>query len=75
MAARINRHHTEQVREKIQASVIVDRLHRHHMGELELTATQIKAGTELLDRAVPKLSQVQTDVNVEGEISITHKIG
>ena len=75
MAARINRHHTNQVREKIQASVIVTRLHKHFMGEIEMTPSQVKAGAELLDRSVPKLSQVQSDVNVEGEITIHHKIG
>lgn len=59
MAARLNRMHSEQCRMKIQASVIIDRFTKHVKGELELTSTQIAAGTALLDRSVPKLSQIQ----------------
>mgnify|MGYP001334021987 CR=1 FL=1 len=59
MAARIDRRHSELVRQRIQTSVIVERLHRHVMGELELSPTQISAANTLLDRAVPKLAQVQ----------------
>lgn len=59
MAARLNRKHSEDIRKKIQAAVIVDRFHKHVMGELEMTPSQIKAGSELLDRSVPKLSQIQ----------------
>ena len=59
MAARLNKHHSETVRAKIQASVLVDRLHRHVLGELELTASQVQAANSLLDRSVAKLSQIQ----------------
>lgn len=59
MAARLNPHHAELTRQKIQAGVIVDRLMKHFMGELELTPTQLKAAEALLDRSVAKLSQIQ----------------
>jgi hypothetical protein len=59
MAARINKRHSEEIRQKIQASVILDRFHKHFMGKLELTPTQVKVGETLLDRSVPKLSQIQ----------------
>ncbi len=59
MAARINRMHSEQVRAKIQASVLVEALHAHATGEREMTSTQINAACALLDRSVPKLSQIQ----------------
>ncbi len=59
MAARLNRMHSEQVRAKIQASVLIDRLQKHVTGELELTSSQITAAQVLLDRSVPKLSQIQ----------------
>lgn len=59
MAARLNRRHSEEVRAKIQASVILDRLHKHMNGELEMTSTQLKAAEMLLDRSVPKLQQIQ----------------
>jgi hypothetical protein len=59
MAARLSRQHSEQVRQKIQASVIIDRLTKHINGELELSATQVAAANSLLDRSVPKLAQIQ----------------
>lgn len=59
MAARIHRIHSEQVREKIRAGVLIDRLHKHAEGSLEMTASQIRAAEVLLDRSVPKLSQIQ----------------
>lgn len=59
MAARLNPRHSELVRTKIQASVIIDRFQKHFMGKLDLSATQIKVGECLLDRSVPKLAQIQ----------------
>jgi hypothetical protein len=59
MAARLNPRHTDMVRQKIQASVLIDYLHKHVAGTHEMTATQVSAATALLDRSVPKLSQIQ----------------
>jgi hypothetical protein len=59
MAARLNPRHLEMVREKIRASVLIDRLHKHAEGKLDMTATQIKAAETLLDRSVPKLAHFQ----------------
>lgn len=59
MAARLNPRHSDEVRAKIQASVLIDRLHRHASGELDMTSTQVRAAETLLDRSVPKLAQIQ----------------
>lgn len=59
MAARLNKRHSELVRAKIQASVLLHRLHKCAIGELELTPVQLAAANSLLDRSVPKLSQIQ----------------
>jgi hypothetical protein len=59
MAARLNPRHVEMVRQKIQASVIIDRLHKHLKGDLEMSSTQIRAAEILLDRSVPKIQTVQ----------------
>jgi len=59
MAARLNRMHTEQVRQKIQSSALITRLHSAAMGEIELSPVQLGAINSLLDRSVPKLSQIQ----------------
>ena len=59
MAARLNPRHSEMVRAKIQASVLIDRLQKHVKGEIDMSATQVQAAMGLLDRSVPKLSQIQ----------------
>lgn len=53
------------VRQKIQASVLIDRLHKHANGEIEMSASQIRAAEVLLDRSVPKLSQIQHSGDAE----------
>lgn len=58
MATRLNKFHTADIRQKIQAAVIVERLHQHFMGELDMSASQLKAAEVLLDRSVAKLSQI-----------------
>lgn len=74
MAARINRMHSEQVRAKIQASVLIQRLHAHVMGDLELTSSQIAAAQTLLDRSVPKLSQIQHTGDEDNPIQVAGRI-
>jgi hypothetical protein len=59
MAARLNTHHSELTRQKIQAGNLVQRIQAHAMGEIEMTSTQLKAAEILLDRSVAKLSQIQ----------------
>lgn len=59
MAARLNRRHSEEVRAKIQASALITRLQDCAIGKIELTPTQLNAINSLLDRSVPKLSQIQ----------------
>lgn len=74
MAARLNRHHSEEIRQKIQASVIIDRLTKHVNGELELSSTQIAAAQTLLDRSVPKLSQIQHVGDPDNPLEHSHKV-
>lgn len=72
MASRLNKMHSEQVRAKIQAANLIFRLQQCAMGEVELTAIQLGAINSLLDRSVPKLSQIQ---HVGDESSpVVHKI-
>lgn len=59
MAARIQKRHSEEIRARIQAALLVNRLHDCAMGEVELTPTQVNAINSLLDRSVPKLQQIQ----------------
>ena len=59
MPARLNPRHSDMVRQKIQASVIIDRLQKHVAGKIEMTATQVAAANSLLDRSLAKLQQIQ----------------
>lgn len=68
MPARLNPRHSDMVRQKIQASVLIDRLSKHATGKLEMTRSQIKAAEILLDRTVPKLSQIQHSGDDENPI-------
>ena len=51
--------HSEQVRAKIKADKLLERLEQAGMGHIELTQVQLGAINSLLDRSVPKLSQIQ----------------
>ena len=74
MAARLNRHHAEEIRQKIQASVVIDRFTKHLKCEIELSATQIQAGNSLLDRSVPKLQTIQHVGENGGAINHQHTV-
>ena len=57
--------HTDIVRERIRISMIVNRLHKHIAGELELSPTQIRAAEILLKKKLPDLSSVEHSGAVE----------
>lgn len=59
MAARLNKLHQEDIRQKIQASQLVNRLQNHALGEgVELSMSQMKAIEILLRKSIPDLSAV-----------------
>jgi hypothetical protein len=59
MAARLNRRHQDLVRAKIQASQIINRLRKHIEGEVELSATQVRAAEILLNKSLPNLQATE----------------
>jgi hypothetical protein len=71
MAVRLHKLHQEDIRQKIQASNLVARLQMHVDGEVEMTATQVRAAEALLDRSIPKLSQIQHTGRDGGPIEIS----
>jgi hypothetical protein len=62
------------VRQKIQASNIINRLQKHIDGEVEMSSTQVTAALGLLDRSVPKLSQIQHSGDNENPIQHVGRI-
>ena len=59
MAARLHLKHQDEIRRKIQASQLVNRLTDHAFNKVEMSSTQVKAAEILLKKSVPDLSQVQ----------------
>jgi len=60
MAARMNPRHQDAVREKIQASQLINVLQNHALGKTdELSASRLKAIEILLRKSVPDLSSVE----------------
>ena len=51
--------HQDDVRKKIQASQLINRLTDHAFAKIEMTTTQVKAAEILLKKSIPDLSQVQ----------------
>lgn len=52
MAARLRATHQQDVRRKIQASQIINRLQDYFQGKVELTQGQIQSAKILLDKSV-----------------------
>lgn len=68
MAARLRPRHQDEVRAKIQASQLINRLTNHAFGEVELTATQIKAIEILLKKSIPDLSAVEMSGDADNPV-------
>ena len=73
MAARKQLWHPDEVRRRIQASQLINRLQNHALSEKELmTPSQIQAATILLKKAMPDLSSTELVGNTEKPIE--HKL-
>jgi hypothetical protein len=64
MAARIRKiRHDEETRLKIKVAQLINRLTAHASGEVELSATQVRAIEILLRKALPDLTNMSLDVD------------
>lgn len=63
----MNRLHQDDVRKKIQASQLLNRLTDHAFGEVELSQSQIKAIEILLRKSLPDLSSVVLENGTDEE--------
>lgn len=66
MARRLNPRHSEEIRKKIQASQLINRLMGHIGGDFELQSSQITAIKILLDKSLPNLSDVKMEHTSQG---------
>lgn len=76
MAARkLKPFHTDEIRAKIQASQLINRLTDHALGAIDLSSTQVRAIEVLLRKAVPDLSAVDLNANVQGDLNLIVETG
>lgn len=59
MAARVTNRFGDKWRAGIRASMLRNRLENHALGEVEMTATQVRAAEILLKKIIPDLSSVE----------------
>lgn len=71
MAARLRKMHQEDVRTKIRASLLVNKLEDHVLKGTEMSATQVSAAMGLLKKVVPDLAAVQHTGPNGGPIATT----
>ncbi len=73
MAARLRPRHQEEVRTKIQASQLINRLTNHALGKVDMTATQVQAVRILLDKSLPNLAAVEHSGDAENPVALAFK--
>jgi len=71
MAKRKQLFHPDEVRAKIQASQLCNRLHDHAFDKIELSPTQLKAIEILLRKAMPDLANVSAELSGKDGGAIT----
>ena len=72
MAARFRKTHQDEVREKIQVSNLLTRVHKYAMGELsdgDISSNRLNAIKMLLAKTLPDLSAVTIDMNANVTIN------
>ena len=74
MAARKQRWHPEEVRKRIQASQLINRLNSHALCEndVKMDATQIQAARILLSKVLPDLAA--TTISGDPDKPMQHKL-
>jgi hypothetical protein len=77
MAARTIRvRHQDDIRNKIRASQLVNRLEDHVFGKVDLGQSQVTAALGLLKKCVPDKTENKTEIDVgESLASILKKLG
>lgn len=74
MAARLNPRHQDMVREKIRASQLINRLMDHALGEVDMSATQVRAAEALLKKCLPDLKSSDDRITHEAGDSVREVI-
>ena len=74
MAVRMRLRHQEDIRAKIQAAKLIDRIQQHVDGKLELSATQLKGAEILLRKSLADLTAVTISGEDGGPVQTTVEV-
>jgi|GEM_PF-2554012 len=75
MAARTRKiKHDDETRAKIQAAQIINRLHGHVMGRVDLTTAQVSSAKTLLSKVLPDLQAIQHAGDSENPLNVVTSI-
>ena len=69
MARRLNTRNDEETRSRIQVSQLINRLQNHVDGNVEMSASQLRAAEILLKKSLPDLQAIQHDIE-SGDITV-----
>jgi hypothetical protein len=65
----LGKRHQDDVRAKIQASQIINRLYSAFEGKTELSAIQVNIGKTLLDKVLPDLKAIEQTTELYAEVN------
>lgn len=64
----------EEARTKIQTTQLINRLQNHALGEIEMSATQVRAVEVLLKKSVPDISNITLQGDDDNPIKVVSRI-
>ena len=68
------RPHPQRARERIAGTKIIDRLTAHVNGEIDMTPTQVRAASILLNKVLPDLRTIEVDIQAEFKTVSYHRL-
>lgn len=76
MAARKNKGTADKpwpqtTRDRIQTSMLLNRLEKHVLGDVEMSATQLRAAEILLKKSLPDLQAIEHSGELEQTVTVT----
>lgn len=74
MAARLRKHHQDEIRAKIQVSQLINRVQKYAMGELsdeEVSTNRLNAIKLLLNKTLPDLSAIEHSGDSDSPVGFT----
>ena len=65
---------SEEHRNRIKTSMLLNRIEKHILGQVDMSNTQIKAVDILLKKSVPDLQSISLSGEGGGDINVLHRL-